>query len=191
MPTSFSQTLPCAIYLIPVVWHDQADIKVHFLEDHGDTSIYRLCYHRQISLQRKMQNYCHPFSQFCYLLGCVLSLQCNCNVLLLFQMYCNQISIAQNCNLQRCRRIPNLSNARVSSPSTLKMQGFRISVKTCDCKSFCDWTSSFNLNSSLVTLSTFNDRISSYFHQMIVHLIHFQSIQIYHIRLHTYHIIIQ
>ena len=35
--------------------------------------------------------------------------------------------------------ISNLANARVSSPATLQMQGFRASVKTCQCKGFHDF----------------------------------------------------
>ena len=75
-----------------------------------------------------------------------MSLQCNCNVLSSFQTFCNQNSHSIETNLHKIQTeiyngvICNLPNAWLSSPATLQMQGFRISVKTCECKSFHEQT---------------------------------------------------
>ena len=55
-----------------------------------------------------------------------------------FTQHSNKFTQNSNLYLQQCHRISNRANTRVSSPTTLQMQGFRISVKTCECKGFCD-----------------------------------------------------
>ena len=74
-----------------------------------------------------------------------MSLQHNCNALSSFQTFCNQNSHSIQKNSHKIQKemyngvISNLANARVSSPATLQMQGFRVSVKTCQCKGFHDF----------------------------------------------------
>ena len=64
-----------------------------------------------------------------------------------FQMFCNQNLRNIQTNSQKIQTeiynsvIEDLTlciNARVSIPATLQMQGFRTSMKTCECKGFCD-----------------------------------------------------
>ena len=79
-------------------------------------------------------------------IGCVLSLQCNCNFLSSFRMFCNQNSHSIQTNSHKIQTeifngvIEYLTLQMLGStvPQPCKMQGFRISVKTCECKGFRD-----------------------------------------------------
>ena len=71
----------------------------------------------------------------------LLPLQCNCNVLSSFQMFCNQNSHSIQTNSLRIQtEIYNsvTEYLTLQMQRSAKMQGFRISMKTCNCKGFCD-----------------------------------------------------
>ena len=73
----------------------------------------------------------------------VFAMQLQCFVFI-SNVFCNQNSHSIQTNSHKIQTeiyngvISNLENAWVSSPATLQMQGFRIFVKTCECKSFHD-----------------------------------------------------
>ena len=89
-----------------------------------------------------MQNYYHPFSSF----GTCWVVFCFCNEIAMFfyfisnvlqskfTQHSNKFIQNSNWNLQQYHRKSNL----VSIPATLQMQGFRTSMKTCECRGFCD-----------------------------------------------------